>query len=306
MKVLVTGASGFLGTYALASLKRHGIEAVAIGRQRPREIEPTAFIAADLLAIRDFSDLVATAGATHLLHLAWYAEHGKYWSSPLNLRWVEATTRLVEAFCHAGGRQVVVAGTCAEYDWSYGYCREDSTPLNPSTLYGIAKDAARRLVTAVCARQEVPCAWGRVFQPYGSGEAGQRLIPSLADVFQGRRPPFGVNAMVYRDFLHASDVAEGIVALLRAGAAGQFNISSGQPVQIEWVVRELAMLLAVDPEPVLALTTERPGEPVLLAGENLKLKALGWQPEYSLGKGLEQTLSNLSQYPRYEKLSRTS
>jgi nucleoside-diphosphate-sugar epimerase len=228
------------------------------------------------------------------LHLAWYTEYGKYWTSPLNLRWMEATVRLVEAFCHAGGQQVVVAGTCAEYDWSYGYCQEDSTPLNPTTLYGIAKDATRRLVMAVCAQQEVPCAWGRLFYPFGGGEAQQRLIPSLIGALQGQQPAFGVAALDYRDFLHASDAAEGFVALLRSGATGQYNISSGQPVQIGQLTRELAMLLAVDPKPILALTTERPGEPVLLVGENLKLKGLGWQPGYSLAEGLQRTISDLS------------
>ena len=294
MKVFVTGANGFLGKYALASLKRHGIEAVTVGRQRPQDVEHSAFISADLLANQELSGLLSATGATHLLHLAWYTEHGKYWTSPVNLRWVETTTRLVEAFCHVGGQQVVVAGTCAEYDWSHGYCREDSTPLRPATLYGTAKDAARRLVIAVCAQQEVSCAWGRVFVPFGVGEASQRLIPSLIDVFRGERPPFGVNALAYRDFLHASDVAEGFVTLLRAGAVGHYNISSGQPVQIGHVVRELALLMAVDPGPILALRSECLGEPALLVGENLKLKGLGWLPGYSLAEGLERTLSDMS------------
>ena len=202
----------------------------------------------------------------------------------------EVTTRLVDAFCAAGGQQVVIAGTCAEYDWTHGYCREDSTPLNPASLYGTAKDATRRLVMAVCAQHQVPCAWGRVFLPYGSGEASQRLISSLIGVFRGKRPPFGVNAAAYRDFLHASDVAEGFIALLRSGASGAYNISTGRPVQLGDVVQELARLLNADPQAVLGLTTERSGEPPLLVGENRKLKTLGWQPALSLAQGLERTV----------------
>ena len=158
MRVLLTGASGFLGRYVLDSLRRQNIETVIVGRQPVPDNTFANFIKADLLTTPDFSWLVKDAKATHLLHLAWYAEHGKYWTSPLNLRWVEATTRLVEEFCKAGGKQVVIAGTCAEYDWSHGYCREDSTPLNPATLYGTAKDVARRLAMAVCAQYQIPCA----------------------------------------------------------------------------------------------------------------------------------------------------
>lgn len=296
MRVLLTGASGFLGRYVLDSLRKHGIESVMLGRRRAPDSAFAEFIEADLLATQDFAALVKAAGATHLLHLAWYAEHGKYWTSPLNLRWVEATTRLVEAFCEAGGQQVVVAGTCAEYDWSHGYCREDSTPLNPATLYGTAKDATRRLVMAVCAQHQVPCAWGRVFLPFGKGEASQRLIPSLIEVFRGKRPPFGVNASAYRDFLHASDVAEGFIALLRSGASGvsgAYNISSGLPVQLGDVVQELAQLLNADPQTVLSLMTERSGEPPLLVGDNHKLKTLGWQPALSLAQGLQRTVGQV-------------
>ncbi|AHB89369.1 UDP-glucose 4-epimerase [Thermosynechococcus sp. NK55a] len=288
MRVLLTGASGFIGRYALKALQRQGLEVVAIGRTRPQA--PVRFIEANLLSITDFGPLMQQAQATHLLHLAWYAEHGKYWTSPLNLRWVEATTRLVEAFCAAAGQQVVVAGTCAEYDWAHGYCREDSTPLNPATLYGTAKDATRRLVMAVCAQHQVPCAWGRIFLPYGYGESARRLIPSLIDVFRGERAPFGVNAASYRDFLHVTDVVEGLVRLLTTGVSGAFNICSSEPVRVAEVVTTLASLLGADPEPVLALATEGPGEPSLLIGENLKLKALGWRPTLTLAQGLERTL----------------
>ena len=230
--------------------------------------------------------------ATHLLHLAWYAEHGKYWDSPLNLRWTEATVRLVEAFCMAGGQQVVISGTCAEYDWTHGYCREDCTPIDPATLYGIAKDATRRLVMAICGQYQVPCAWGRVFFPFGHGEASSRLMPSLVAVFRGEREPFAVNTKAYRDFLHVSDVSEGFVRLLIAGAHGAYNICSGKPVCLADIVTTLASLLGASPDPVLALTYERTGDPCLLIGDNRKLENLEWSPLLTLKQGIEFALGD--------------
>lgn len=277
MRVLLTGASGFLGRYVLGQLAQQGIDTVVVGRSRPGGFDGN-FIQADLLATDAYLPMVQHARATHLIHLAWYAEHGAYWTSPLNLRWVEASVRLVEAFCSTGGQKVVAAGTCAEYDWSCGYCREDTTPLAPATLYGTAKDATRQLLAAVCAAAEVPFAWGRIFLPYGRGEDSRRLIPSLVEVFRGNRKPFGVNAAAYRDFLHAEDVARGFVRLLLSDAAGSYNISSAQPTQIAEVVRLVAGALNGDPDVVLELSTERPGEPEMLIGDNRKLKALGWQP----------------------------
>ena len=141
---------------------------------------------------------------THLLHLAWETEHGKYWNSPKNLRWVEATIRLVEAFCSYGGEKLIMAGTCAEYDWKIGYFRENS-PLKSSSLYSSSKEATRRFVSTISKHYQIPYCWARIFLPYGHGEAKARLIPSLFDVFRGTRDPFSINTNCFRDFLHAND-----------------------------------------------------------------------------------------------------
>lgn len=280
MKVLLTGASGFIGQYVLAQLEKNGITTVIIGRSRPVDFKGE-FIEADLLRIGDFNDLIqSTNGASHLVHLAWYAEHGQFWTSPLNLRWAEASIRLVEAFCAAGGQKVVAAGTCAEYDWTFGYCREDSTPLDPASMYGASKDATRCLIAAVCESHKVALAWGRIFLPYGKGEDSRRLIPSLIAVFRGERPPFGINANAFRDFLHADDVASGLIRLLLSDADGSYNISSGRPTQIADVVNTIAKSFEGNPRTVLDLSTERAGEPLILFGDNGKLKALGWQPKH--------------------------
>lgn len=262
---------------------------MAISRS-PSDSYAVDTVAFDLLADTDLPALIERAEATHLLHLAWYTEHGKYWSSPQNLRWVEASLRLVDAFCKAGGGRLVVAGTCAEYDWSHGWCREDATPLVPSTLYGVAKDALRRLVAPTCELQGTRCAWGRVFFPYGMGESSPRLVPSLVEVFRQARAPFPVNASAYRDFVHASDVAEAFVTLLLTDATGAYNIGSGAPTQIETLVREVANALDADPSPVLELATMRNDEPPLLVGDNRRLLSLGWRPSQSLAEGIAQCI----------------
>lgn len=281
MKVLLTGASGFLGRYVLTRLEGLGIDTVVVGRRMPNDWNEINFRRVDLLAIPDFDELVDDIGATHLLHLAWYAEHGLFWHSPKNLWWSQATVRLVDAFCRLGGQKVVIAGTCAEYDWSHGYCVEEVTPANPLTMYGVAKDATRRLAQATCASYNVDCAWGRVFLPYGHGEDSRRLLPSLAAVFQGKCAPFGVNASAYRDFLHAKDVAAAFVTLLEAPAVGLFNICSGQPLQLSQLVRQIAQVHGADPRIVLDLTSKRTGEPDFLVGSNQRLKALGWHAQHS-------------------------
>ena len=290
MKVLLTGANGFIGRYVLAILQHQNIDVVTLGRAPSANFPQVEHISADLLTVSNLLPLLKNVEATHLLHLAWYTEHGEFWDSKLNFLWVDATRRLVEFFCLAKGQRVIVAGTCAEYDWSYGYCREDNTPLNPSTLYGTAKDVTRRLVMAICNQNQTSCAWGRVFLTYGTGENKKRLIPSLIDAFQYKTEPFSVNAGVYSDFLHVSDVAEGFVTLLRTDDSGAYNISSGQPLQLKNLIIELANSLNTDPVLILSHAVERKNEPPLVVGENTKLKSLGWKQRLTIDQGLKEYL----------------
>ena len=287
MKVLLTGGSGFLGRHVLQALRAQGITTVVIGRQCPVGLDAAHFVPADLTATTQLDALVRSCSATHLLHLAWVTGHTAYWESPLNLRWVDTTTRLVQSFCAAGGRKVVVAGSCAEYSWEPGgMCAEDSTPLAPATLYGVAKDATRRLLQAWCARHGVACAWARVFFPFGAGEDPRRLVPALFAALRGHAAPFGVNALSQRDFLHADDVAAALLTLLSRDASGAYNVSSGVATPIATVVETIARHLGASAQTILSLPAAHPGGPAVLAGDNRRLRALGWEPHHTLEQGV--------------------
>lgn len=291
MKLLVTGASGFIGAHVLALLRRHGVAAWTLGRSLPSGWPADRHLRCDLLAgPEDVTQRVRALAPSHLLHLAWVAEPGGYRDSPLNARWQQATQLLAVAFAQAGGRCMVVAGSCAEYDWSHGWCREDSTPLLAATLYGASKDATRRWLQRYAAAHGMRLAWGRIFFPFGSAQAPQRLVPSLVSALRGRAAPFPLQLQQRRDFIAADDVARAFWTLLHAPAQGCCNISSAQPVSIAELVQLLARLLDADPAPLLAQGTGTLQPPALVAGDNRRLRALGWQCA-PLAEGLARMLA---------------
>lgn len=283
IKVAVTGGTGFIGRYVINLLIKKDYEVIAIGRNCPSQHPHLTFIQQDLINDYDYSWLEKNR-PTHLLHLAWYVEHGKFWTSPLNLRWCDVTIRLVEAFCQYGGQRIVVAGSCAEYDWSFGYCQEKLTPSNPSTLYSIAKDSARRMSMEIARLNQVSLAWGRIFFPFGVGEDLNRLIPSIIQVFLEKRDPFPIGIYQWRDILPVKIVADAFVFLLTQEESGPFNICSGKPTQIIDIISQVATIFNSDPDILLSLGVKSNNSPNFLIGDNTAISLLGWQPEFNFEK----------------------
>ena len=88
--VLVTGASGFLGRHALTALRSDGHEVHGLSRRPPAD-DACIWHVGDMLDADAVARLIRSLRPSHLLHLAWVMEHGRYWTSPENVRWVEAT-----------------------------------------------------------------------------------------------------------------------------------------------------------------------------------------------------------------------
>jgi nucleoside-diphosphate-sugar epimerase len=288
-KVLVTGASGFIGRNCLPLLKGRGYEVHAVSRRKPASLPLNDIVwhEADLLAPDCPAKLITQVKPDCLLHLAWYTSPGKFWDAPENTEWVLASQELLSAFARTEGERALLAGTCAEYDWSAGECRENSTPLRPTTRYGSAKRDLHRMLETWTG---LSSAWAHIFYAYGPWEDPSRLVAYVVRSLLQGQPAVCSNSDHERDFLYVADVASALVALLSSTVQGAVNIGSGRRVRIGDLLNKIGYYL--ERPDLLRFDRSRfaEGPPAFWANIERLTKEVGWNPQYDLSRGLEQTI----------------
>ena len=293
--IIVTGANGMIGRHVVTALLDGGcFDVHVLGRTVDACAWPGPVIAhqVDLLRQDAITHLMQDIQASHLIHLAWVTEHGRFWQAPENLDWTAATLHLARAFIAAGGRRLVVAGSCAEYDWSAsalptGICHETETPTRPHTLYGVAKDACRRILASFCAGADVELAWGRIFLLFDANEDSRRLVAGIIDNLLAGRPALCSPGTQIRDFMAACDVGAAFAQLACSSVTGPVNIASGIGVSVADVAMTLGNLIQRPDLIRLGALPMRPDEPpCLVANVRILADIVGFRTNLALSDHL--------------------
>jgi nucleoside-diphosphate-sugar epimerase len=291
-RVLVTGASGFVGRRAVSRLVERGFEVHAVTRR-----EPTSFAwsckwhVSNLLDQGEIGALLQRVRPTHLLHLAWHTVPVEYWNARDNFAWVQASLELMRWFHDVGGSRLVMAGTCAEYDWRYGWCSEGTTPTVPRTTYGVCKNALSSLVAAFADSTGISAAWGRIFFLYGPYEHPTRFVSSVVRSLLRGEVARCSAGMQMRDFLHVHDAADALVALLESRVDGAVNIGSGHAECLSDVAGRIADIVGRGDLLQLGALPGSPDDPPFLCADVRRLCGeVRWSPFYDLETGLNHTI----------------
>jgi nucleoside-diphosphate-sugar epimerase len=309
-RVLVTGAGGFIGRRSLGPLSAAGFDVQAVlsprsgaggerGGDRPEGLPAGVSVyRTDLLNAREIDALVAALRPTHLLHFAWIATPGEYWRSADNYRWLAASTHLLKAFQRGGGVRAVMAGSCAEYDWSRAsVCDERTTPLangpnaGGATPYAECKISMSRVLEEFGRAHRLSTAWGRIFFQFGPGEDRRRLVSSvITDLLSGREAACTPGTQI-RSFLHVDDVAAAFAALLGADVEGAVNVGSADRIAIADLLGRIAERIGRADLLKLGARAMPASEPPLLVPEIGRLRAeVGFEPRWTLDAGLDDTI----------------
>lgn len=280
MKIVVTGASGFIGRHVLAELARRSVTTVATTRNPTKLGDLSRVVQVVALDIAEPQpDTYIRLGAPDvLIHLAWDGlpnyKSLHHFETELPRQY-----QFLKGMVEGGLRALVATGSCFEYGMQSGPLSEDTVTC-PDNPYGHAKDALRRQLEFLSLVQPFAFTWARLFYMYGEGQPSTSLYSQLKSAVARADQSFDMSGgEQLRDYLPIGEVARLIVELaVRRANAGPVNVCSGKPVSVRSLVEgwlsenawNIALNLGHYPYPDY--------EPMAFWGDRRRLDTLVGQP----------------------------
>ena len=289
--VLLTGATGYIGQFAIRPLLERGyiVHAVSSNSVEFERTENLIWHRTNLLEADETSSLIKKVCPTHLLHFAWYVEHGKFWISEENRKWVNASLNLLKNFQENSGERVVMSGTCVEYELGKDkFLSENFTPLIPYTLYGQCKLELQQRLAEI----GINWAWGRIFFLFGELEQSNRLVASVINSLLKNEFADCSHGNQIRDFLYVKDVADAFVRLLDSDVRGCVNIASGKELTIRECILQIADILGKREKVRFGVIPVSANEPDRIVADVKRLRLeVGWKPDYDFLQAIQETIN---------------
>jgi len=299
MRVLVTGATGFIGSHLAERLVAEGAEVTLLIKPGASKANVTSILdkvhihEVDLRDGQRVQELMRECRPRKVYHLAAVGVTDPGVDPRLAVQVnVIGTLNLLEALRETGCDCFVNTGTCYEYGHNTPPMREDQM-VDPINAYAASKSAAWLFCNMYHRTHGYPIVTVRPFTVYGPRQSERALIPQvILHALRGEDFPM-TGGEQGRDWIYVDDVVEGILrASLAEAAIGQvINLCTGEEHTVREVVEKVLELMGNPIQPLIGALSYRRGEIWHLVGDNARARELlGWEPQVSLEEGLQETV----------------
>jgi nucleoside-diphosphate-sugar epimerase len=296
--IILTGATGFIGSAVLVELNRRKIRTLILLRpgsdrgRLPQLAAENVFIFSKLDGPELAEKLRAQQPAI-FIHCAWRGVGGQDRNAGFQLAEnVPLALTSVNLAAACGCRQWVGLGSQAEYG-NANHILNETAPTNPTTLYGKAKFAAGQQSLALCKGKNLAGAWLRVFSTYGPGDQPHWMIPHVIREFLAGHAPQVTRCEQKWDYLFVADAARAIASVADGKVSGVFNLGSGEAWPLKKIIETIRVELKTSIQPAYGAIPYRPDQVMHLQADIAKLCATtDWKPQVSLEDGIRETVAH--------------
>jgi UDP-glucose 4-epimerase len=289
-RVLVGGASGFLGSHLCRRLLATGAEVHGVSR-RPEAAgggEDIRWWQCDLVNALAVQELLCRVKPDVIFHLGGMvtAEPALELVEPTFHSLVASTVNVLTAVVRTGCGRVVLAGSLEEPTG------ESVDALTPSSPYGAAKLAAGMYARMFVKLYQAPVVIVRPYMTYGPGQRPTKVIPyTIMSLLRSEAPRLS-KGQRFLDWVYVDDLIDGLVrAAAHPGIVGRtLDLGSGTPVSIKDIVMRLVRLIDPSITPQYGIEPDRPDDRIRLADVETTEHAIGWRARTPLDEGLAQTV----------------
>ena len=291
MKILITGATGFIGLPLMLSLVDQGHEILALTRAPLKELKSITFLQADLSSPITYYEIVSSFEPEVVIHIAWEGiPNFSFENSKNNLNYsLDFFSYIINLGCC---NKIIVSGSCFEFNNFNGECLESDKGI-PKDYFTWAKHSLLLWLETECNIAGIQLGWLRIFYVYGPRQRSESLIPSILSNLKNGNLPQIRTPKNSNDFVYIDDVIEAFSnAVLIDFPSGIYNLGSGNSTSILEVCR-LAEKIIVGTDCLSRKLKEETSDTLVSsdfwANISESKKHLNWQPSTSLEEGITKT-----------------